>query len=122
MVRQTVQIGEIIPSMVKELEKGLLACIAKNQHRDMPYYILFTGNWFRNGEELRTIFRSSYRCPPKMLNTICWKVDNKSSRCEEVWVLPLDAPTQPIKTDGVSVEIAEAARGMPLIYPSRELN
>lgn len=119
---RTVQIGEIIPSMVEEMEKGLLACIAKNQHRREPYYILYTADWYRNGEELRTVFRPSDKCPPKMLNTICWKIDNKSGRCEEMWILPKDAPIQPVKTDGVSESIAEVAAGMPLIYPSEELN
>lgn len=120
---QKVQIGLIIPSMVEEMEKGLKACIAKNEHRREPYFILFTADWYRNGEQLRTVFRPSDKCLPRMLNTICWKIDNKSGRCEEVWVLPKDAPIQPVETDGrVNVKIAESARGMPLIYPSEELN
>lgn len=117
-----VQIGEIIPSMVEELEKGLLAAIEKNRHRREPYYILYTADWYKNGEQLRTVFRPSDKCPPKMLNTICWKIDNKRGRCEEMWILPKDAPIQPILTDGVSESIAEAAKGLPLIYPSQELN
>lgn len=117
-----VQIGEIIPCMVEEMEKGLKAAIHKNRHRRKPYYILFTADWYRNGEELRTVFRPSDNCPPKMLNTICWKIDNIRGRCEEVWVLPKDAPIQPVITDGISESIAEAAMDMPLIYPSQELN
>lgn len=117
-----VQIGEIIPSMVEELEEGLLAAIGKNRHRRESYFILFTADWYKNGEELRTVFRPSDKCPPKMLNTICWKIDNKTGECREVWVLPKDAPIQPVKTDGIVGSIAESAAGMPLIYPSQEMN
>lgn len=112
-----VQIGEIIPMMVEELEKGLLAAINKNRHRREPYFILFTADWYKNGEELRTVFRPSDTCPPKMLNTMCWRIDNKSGRCEELWILPKDAPIQPVEFDGADESIAAAAQGMPLIYP-----
>jgi hypothetical protein len=54
---QKVQIGEIIPSMVEEMEKGLLAAIEKNRYRREPFFILFTADWYKNGEELRTVFR-----------------------------------------------------------------
>lgn len=113
---RTVQIGELIPSMVEEMEKGILACIDKNRHRREPYYILFTADWYKNGEELRTVFRPSRRKPPMMLNTICWKVNNKSGRCEELWVLPKDAPIQPIETDGFNEKIGIDGKKMPLIY------
>jgi len=117
-----VQIGEIIPSMVEEMEKGLLAAINKNRYRREPYYILFTADWYANGTQLRTVFRPSDKCPLRMLNTICWRIDNKTGECRELWVLPKDAPIQPVKFDGASESIAEAARGLPLIYPSQELN
>lgn len=117
-----VQIGEIIPSMVEEMEKGLLACINKNRRRREVYWVLFTANWYANGEQLRTTVTPFPQCPPKLLNTICWKIDNKRGRCEEVWILPMDAPIQPIRTDGFDEKIAAAAQGMPLIYGSHEVN
>ena len=109
---QKVQIGEVIPMMVEEMEKGLLACISKNQHRREAYWILYTANWYKNGEQLRTTFTPFPQCPPRLLNTMCWKIDNVAGRCEEVWILPLDAPIQPVKTDGIIESIAEAAQGM----------
>ena len=90
-----VQIGEIVPLMVEELEKGLLTAIEENKHRRKPYFVLFSGDWYKNGEELITTLKPSYKCPLRMLNTICWKIDNKSGRCEELWVLPKDFPVHP---------------------------
>lgn len=117
-----VQIGEITPPMTSQFEKGFWQCVANNKYRREPYYILYTADWYRNGEELRDSFRSSATIPPKMLNTMCWRIDNKTGRCEEMWVLPVDAPIQPIITDGVSEVIGEATRGLPLIYGSQEKN
>ena len=118
-----VQIGEIIPSMVEEMEKGLLAAIEKNSHRFEPFFILFTADWYRNGEELRTTLTPFDKCPPKMLNTICWRIDNRIGECREMWVLPKDAPIQPVILDGrVNESIVKAAVGMPLIYDTQEMN
>lgn len=111
-----VEIGLLIPSMVEEMEKGLKAAIAKNEHRREPYYILFTADWYKNGEELRTTFSPRDKKPPMMLNTICWKIDNKSGRCEEMWVLPKDAPIQQVETDGFNEQIGLDGKKMPLIY------
>jgi len=116
MAVHKVQIGEIIPSMAEEMEKGLKAAIHKNRRRRKPYYILFTADWYRNSEELRTVFRPSDKRPPMMLNTICWKVDNIRGRVEEQWVLPKDAPIQPVETDGFVEKIGLDGKKMPLIY------
>ncbi len=113
---QIVQLGEIVPSMVDEFVLGLDACINKNKHRREPYFILYTADWYQNGEQLKTTFTPFGVCPPKMLNTMCWKVNNKNGRIQEVWVLPKDAPIQHVETDGAVESIAEDAVSMPLIY------
>jgi len=102
--------------MTEEFEKGFEACIAKNKHRREPYFILFTADWFANGTQLRTVFRASDKQPLMMLSTMCWRIDNKSGECRELWVLPKDAPIQPVKTDGVIERIGIDGRKMPLIY------
>jgi len=111
-----VQIGEIIPMMTEEFEKGFEACIAKNKHRREPYFILFTADWYSNDAQLRTTFTPFGARPPKMLNTMCWRIDNKTGEARELWVLPKDAPVQPTKSDGVVESIAEGSKRMPLIY------
>ena len=119
---KTVQIGEIIPMMTEEFEKGFWACVKKNKRQRKPYFIFFTADWYRNGEELRTTFTAFRDCPPKMLNTGVWKIDNVAGSHEELWMLPKDAPTQPVETDGIIKSIAKAAKGLPLFYPNQELN
>lgn len=119
---KTVQIGEIIPMMTSEFERGFWACVEKNKAQRVPYYLFFTGDWYKNGEELRTTFTAFRDRPPRMLNTGCWKIDNIAGSHEELWMLPKDAPIQPIETDGVVESIGRASINMPLIYPSQELN
>lgn len=113
---KTVEIGQIIPLMAAKYEEGLIAAINKNSHRRTAYFLLFTADWYKNGEELRTTFTPFGRCPPKMLNTICLKIDNKRGSCEEIWVLPKDAPIQFVETGDVNEKVAESAKGLPLIY------
>jgi len=102
--------------MTQEFQRGFDACIAKNKHRREPYYILFTADWYKDGTQLRSVFSARDRRPPMMLNTMCWKIDNKSGRAEELWVLPKDAPIQPIITDGFNEQIGIDGRKMPLIH------
>lgn len=123
MGERTFEIGEMIPSMVAEMQRGLEACIAKNRHRRECYYILYHASWYKNGEELRSVFSARSHCPPKMLGTICWRIDNTLGLCEELWVIPKDAPTQPVKLEReVNENIAQAAKGLSIIYSPLEIN
>jgi len=111
-----IETGELLPSMTQNFEKAFEYAIEKNKHRREPYYILATGNWYKNGEQLRMTVSPRSERPPKMLNTMCWRIDNKTGECKQLWVLPLDAPTQPIEPGPVSESIAESAQGIPIIY------
>jgi hypothetical protein len=118
--RRLVEVGQVIPEMVKQMEKGLLECINQNVYRRGIYWILYTADWYRNGEEFRDSFTPMAVKPPKMLNTICWKIDNKRGSLVQEWVLPKDAPAEAssiIESGGIVDEnIVRAATGMPLVY------
>jgi len=113
---RTIEVGELIPSMAQVLENKVEEAIEKNKHRREPYYILVTAAWFANGEQLRMVVSPRAKKPPKMLNTMCWRVDNKTGELKEVWVLPPDAPIQPIETAPIIESIAREAQGLPIIY------
>lgn len=108
------QAGEITPSMEKQWQDEFRNCIAMNKHRREPYYVLTTCGWGRRYGVLKLNLAPMDFVPPMMLNTMLHKVDNKSGRIEEIWVLPFDDP------DGVydpSIPLGEVDEGLIKIAP-----
>lgn len=111
------QVGELLPSMLEEFQKGFERCIAENKHRREPYYILVTADWYANETQLRMVFSPRDTKPPVMLNTMLWRIDNKVGSVEEIWVLPKDAPVDPnIPLGEVDEGLIKIAKHLPLIY------
>ena len=54
--RRVIETGQIVPLMVQKMNEGLAACIQKNSHNRKPYWILYTADWYRNGEQLVKVF------------------------------------------------------------------
>jgi hypothetical protein len=78
---------------------------------------LTTFDWYANKTQLKAVFRPSRKRPPMMLNTMCWKIDNKSGSVEEQWVLPKDAPVSPETPLTEPDEgLIKVARHLPLFY------
>jgi len=117
--RRLVEVGELLPSIGKDFVEGLKKCIQEHKHRREPYWILHHAEWRWNGicDELRHTFAPMGIRPPRMLNTMCWYVDNKSGRLEVLWVLPPDAPIPDFGETGQFDEtLINSSKGMPIIY------
>ncbi len=115
--RRLIEVGEIVPLMAKKMEEGLARTMQDNMHRRDPYWILYTADWYNNGTEFRDTFSPRDKCPPKMLNTICWYIDNKAGRLDQVWVLPKDAPIEDFgETDKFDPTLIRSSEGVPIIY------
>lgn len=111
------EVGELLPSMLDQFQKGFEETVAKNEHRREPYYILFTADWYANDTQMRAVFSPRDRKPPVMLNTMCWRIDNKNGSVTELWVLPKDAPVDPrIPLGKVDEGLFKVAKHLPLIY------
>ena len=111
------QIGEILPSMLDEFQKGFDKCISENRHRREPYYILVTGDWYADYTQFRLNISPRDVKPPVMLNTMLWLVDNTKGSITEVWVLPKDAPVGPqVPLGEVDEGLIKIAKNLPLIY------
>ena len=111
------QVGELLPSMIDEFKKGFEETIAKNKHRREPYYILFHADWYANDTQMKAIFSPRDRRPPVMLNTMCWRIDNKNGSVTELWVLPKDAPVDPsIPLGDCDEGLIKIAKHFPLFY------
>jgi len=115
-LERMIEVGELIPSLAAVMQAKLEKAIEKNKHRREPYYILYTASWFRNDTELRQVFSPRAKKPPKMLNTICWRINNISGEIKQLWCLPLDAPIQPIPEADVCESILEDSKDMPLLH------
>ncbi len=115
--RRIIEVGEIVPLMAKKMEKGLARCMQDNMHRRRPYWILYTADWYKNGTELKDTFSPRDKIPPRMLNSICWYIDNTKGRLEQVWVLPKDAPIEDFGETGTFDEVLiRSSKGLPIIY------
>jgi len=111
------QVGEILPSITQIFQDEFRKCIAKNKHRREPYYVLVTGDWYAGGAQFRLVLSPRDTMPPVMLNTMLFKVDNKSGRIDEIWVLPKDAPVDPsIPLGPVDEGLIKIAPKLPLVY------
>jgi hypothetical protein len=112
-----VQIGELLPDITDNFQKAFEACVNKNKHRREPYYILVTADWYANNTQMRIVVSPRSKRPPMMLNTMCWRVDNKTGDIKELWVLPKDAPIEPgFEPAGVDESIIKVAKHLPVIY------
>jgi len=110
------QVGEILPSMGEIWQDEFRKCIARNKHRREPYYVLTTGQWRANHTQFKLNLAPMDFRPPWMLNTMLHKVDNKSGKIEEVWVLPMDAPVDPsIPLGKVDEGLIKIAPHLPLV-------
>ena len=115
--RRIIETGEIVPLMVKKMHEGLAKCMQDNAHRREPYWILYTADWYRNGETLMDTFTPYGARPPRMLNTICWRVDNKIGQLKPVWVLPKDAPIEDFgETRQFDDTLIKSSQGIPIVY------
>ena len=115
--RRLIEVGEIAPLMAKEMEKGLAKCMQDNLHRREPYYIRYSGNWYKNGTKYQDTFTPFGFKPTRLLNTICWLVDNKAGHLEELWVLPIDAPIENFGETGKFDEtLVKSSQGIPILY------
>lgn len=110
-----VQAGEKVAAMGQDFVRGLATCMQDNGHRREPYWILFHAQWTEDHQKLRMIFSPRDKCPPKMLATICYLVDNVRGELKNLWTLPHDAPATVIEGAPVCEQIANDAAGMPLV-------
>ena len=117
MSRKPDQVGEVLPDMTKMFQEGFTKCLAENKHRREPYYILVTGSWYADYTQFRLTYSPRDTKPPKMLNTMLWRVDNVSGEVREIWVLPADAPVGPtVPLGDVDEGLIKIAKDFTLFY------
>lgn len=117
------KIGDIVPQLNMDLQRKIEDILNRNTHRER-YWILVTARQdpvmeARIGKPvIRTKYIICPICPPAMLNTLCFEVDNKKGQMSLMRALPLDMPIPEcfLEKDKGSELILENARGMPIVH------
>ena len=110
-----VEIGEFRDNLSRDLSHSLSRVIDRFA-KEKSYWILVYATTYGNDVQTKIIRLST--CPPRMLGTMCYYVDNKKCQLTRLWVLPLDIPRDPDTVDletGLK-EIAKSARAQVIVY------
>ena len=109
-------LGDAREELARELLAILEKVISARSGRE-AYYILVHSRKhpFMQGV-LRTVITILDAQPPKMLGTVCFRVDNRAGRAERLWVLPLDIPrSAALVTSEWAPSVADDVVGIPII-------
>ncbi len=108
---------EFLGPLRDELSLGLqtlLGRVIDNNQRKESYYILVVVS---SPEEkvIKTSLVLLNQKPKKMLNTLCYFVDNKKGIVKRIWTLPMDIAIPEVVLTGEGVEEAyDSGQGMPI--------
>ncbi len=127
------ELGELMRELQIDLKKTLEGVIERFQAKQNPYYVLvyaaegldvhpakgstpkdeklFTP--FEDKTIIRTRVIITDHEPPRMLGTLCYKVDNQKGQLWRLWALPLNIPneTEPIiDEEKVVKEVLESSQ------------
>jgi len=107
--------GEFRDNLARDLQVNIERTIDMFKKEESYWLLVFATDV--SGDISTKILRLS-KCPPKMLGTICYHVDNKKSQLKRLWVLPLDIPRDPDVIDLPSglEEIAKSVEADILVY------
>lgn len=110
-------LGQARDELARELAKTLTRVVEANLGRDSYFILVHAKKHPFIPKMLRTVVTLLSAEPPRMLGTICFRIDNREGRAERLWVLPPDIP-RPMSLIGPEYVsgVAKGAMGMPIIY------
>ena len=105
-------IGDLREQLARDTLLNLEKVINTNKRREKYYLLVHAGNF---GKNIKTTIMISDKEPPKLLGTICLKVDNVKGRIDRLWVLPYDIPKDDGDLSDVGIEeVFKSVQGIPL--------
>ncbi|MDD3493451.1 MAG: hypothetical protein PHZ19_08165 [Candidatus Thermoplasmatota archaeon] len=80
------------------------------------YYIWIVAKQVAPGV-IHTCIRTTLRQPPKVLNSICYHVNNRFGLLKQLWVAPLDLPVPDslILPESQAISIIDQTQDLPVI-------
>jgi len=110
------EMGELRSYAALDLQRNIERVI--EQHQKGPnYWILVYADLIGETQIVTKIMRLTQK-PPKMIGTICYRVDNRKGQMWREWLLPLDIPRddEVISLEEGLEEIAKFAQNVPIVY------
>ncbi|MCK9520693.1 MAG: hypothetical protein M0R74_16970 [Dehalococcoidia bacterium] len=108
---------ELLGPLRDELSLGLQALLGRvidNNQQKESYYILVVISSPKD-KVIKTSLVLLNKKPKKLLNTLCYFVDNKNGLIKRIWALPMDIAIPEMLLTGEGVEEAyRSGQGMPI--------
>jgi hypothetical protein len=109
-------IGDVRQALGEDLQRAIIRAVEDTFKKDYKEYYLFV--YCRNyGKDIKTTVMIHKDLPPKLLGTICYRINNLTGDVKRLWVLPMDMPVpDDIRSDEVAPDVMEDGKGMPILY------
>lgn len=116
ITRRGLVIGDLRDELANDMFRRVRSVMYRERKRRAPYWLMVHANARPGSQTIKTTVMIHDKQPPKLLGTMCFKLDNAAGRVTREWVLPLDIPRPGVLvTDDTALPVAEAAQGMPIL-------
>jgi len=106
-------IGALRDELSLSLQTLLGRVIDNNKHKE-SYYILVVIS-MPEDKVIKTSLVLTSKRPKKMLNTLCYFVNNKRGEVKRIWALPLDIAIPDMLLTGEAIkEVYDSGQNMPI--------
>ena len=109
-------IGDVRQALGEDLQRAIISAVEDTFKKGYKRYFLLV--YCRNyGKDIKTTIMIYKNLPPKLLGTICYRIDNTTGEVKRLWVLPMDMPfPDDIRSDEVAPDVMEDGKGMPILH------
>ncbi len=109
---------EVEFALEEEHRRQLEAILTSPEMSRLPFYYIFATSRCDHQNIIRTRFVTTKAKPPKLLNSICYKVDNVRGEIRVEWVAPYDVPIPDclVMPESSDERIIRTAKDLPVVF------
>jgi hypothetical protein len=113
--RKGLLIGDVRQGLGEDLQRAIFRAVDYGAAKRYKRYFLLVS--CRNyGRDIKTTVMIEKTRPPKMLGTICYRIDHTIGDAKRLWVLPMDTPVpDELRSDKIAPDVLQAGQGMPIL-------
>ncbi len=108
-------IGDVRQALGEDLQRAVIKAVEQAFELGYAHYYLLVS--CRNyGRDIKTSVMIMKKQPPRMLGTICYRIDHTVGDSKRLWVLPMDMPVpDELRSDKIAPDVLQAGQGMPIL-------